>query len=31
VGYRYQALNGKDGHRDNVIADGAYLGGAVNF
>ncbi|CAM3700612.1 hypothetical protein BS639_16875 [Rouxiella silvae] len=31
VGYRYQALEGKDGHRDNVIADGAYIGGAVNF
>ncbi|WAT01607.1 YfaZ family outer membrane protein [Rouxiella chamberiensis] len=31
VGYRYQALEGKDGHRDNIIADGAYIGGAVNF
>ncbi|MDR3432913.1 MAG: YfaZ family outer membrane protein [Rouxiella aceris] len=31
VGYRYQALEGKDSSRDNTIADGAYVGGAVNF
>jgi hypothetical protein len=31
VGYRYQALNNKSGNRDNVIADGIYLGGSVNF
>ena len=31
VGYRYLALDGKDGARDSVVADGAYIGGAVNF
>ena len=31
VGYRYMALDGKDGNRDNIVADGAYVGGAVNF
>ena len=31
VGYRYMAMDGKDGNRDNVVADGAYLGGAINF
>jgi len=31
VGYRYLALDNKDGKRDNILADGAYLGGAVNF
>lgn len=31
VGYRYMAMDGKDGNRDNVIIDGAYIGGAVNF
>jgi len=25
------AMDGKDGNRDNVVADGAYLGGAINF
>ncbi len=25
------ALDGKDGNRDNIVADGAYLGGAINF
>jgi len=31
VGYRYMALDGKDGNRDNILADGAYVGGALNF
>jgi hypothetical protein len=31
VGYRYMALDGKDGNRDNIVADGAYVGGAINF
>ncbi|TKI05970.1 YfaZ family outer membrane protein [Martelella alba] len=31
VGYRYLSLNGKEGQRDSVLADGAYIGGALNF
>ncbi|WP_413737176.1 YfaZ family outer membrane protein [Sodalis sp. RH21] len=31
VGYRYMAMDGKDGNRDNILADGPYIGGAVNF
>ncbi|MEA9392539.1 YfaZ family outer membrane protein [Acerihabitans sp. TG2] len=31
VGYRYMTLDGKEGHRDSVLADGPYIGGAVNF
>ncbi|HEY0207626.1 YfaZ family outer membrane protein [Acerihabitans sp.] len=31
VGYRYMALDGKDGDRDNIVADGPYIGGAFNF
>ncbi|QCR35515.1 YfaZ family outer membrane protein [Nissabacter sp. SGAir0207] len=31
IGYRYMAMAGKDGHRDNVLADGPYLGAALHF
>ncbi len=31
VGYRYMAMDGKDGDRDNIVADGPYIGGAFNF
>jgi len=31
VGYRYMAMDGKDGDRDNIVADGPYVGGALNF
>ncbi|QWA12070.1 hypothetical protein GTU79_04680 [Sodalis ligni] len=31
VGYRYMAIDGKDGDRDNIVADGPYIGGAFNF
>ncbi|WP_410013644.1 YfaZ family outer membrane protein [Sodalis sp. C49] len=31
VGYRYMAMDGKDGDRDNILADGPYIGGAFNF
>lgn len=31
VGYRYMALDGKDGNRDNVVADGLYIGGSFDF
>ncbi|EHM44791.1 YfaZ family outer membrane protein [Yokenella regensburgei] len=31
AGYRYLNLAGKDGHRDNTIADGPYVGASVGF
>ena len=31
VGYQYLAMNGKDGRKDNVIADGPYVGASVHF
>lgn len=31
VGYKYMALNGKDGRKDNVVADGPYVGAALHF
>lgn len=31
VGYRYVNLAGKDGHRDNAIADGPYVGVGLSF
>ncbi|KEY60390.1 YfaZ family outer membrane protein [Serratia sp. DD3] len=31
VGYRYLNLQGKEGKRDNAVADGPYLGVGLNF
>ncbi|AJI93691.1 yfaZ family protein [Yersinia ruckeri] len=31
AGYRYINMEGKDGHRDNRLADGIYLGAGLNF
>ncbi|MBP9643740.1 MAG: porin [Budvicia sp.] len=31
AGYRYIKLSGKEGNRDNVVADGPYLGASVSF
>lgn len=31
AGYRYINLAGKDGDRDNAVADGPYVGGSVSF
>jgi len=31
VGYRYMSIEGKSGKRDNAIADGPYIGAALNF
>ena len=31
VGYRYIEISGKDGNRDNVVADGAYVGAGIGF
>lgn len=31
VGYKYMTMNGKDGRKDNVIADGPYVGVALHF
>jgi hypothetical protein len=31
VGYKYMSMNGKDGRKDNVIADGPYVGASVHF
>ncbi|MBW7983687.1 YfaZ family outer membrane protein [Enterobacillus tribolii] len=31
VGYRYMEMEGKDGSRDNVLADGPYFGVGVGF
>ncbi|MFS2224176.1 YfaZ family outer membrane protein [Pantoea sp. B65] len=31
VGYRYLALDGKDGRKDNLLADGPYIGGSLRF
>ncbi|WKZ93480.1 YfaZ family outer membrane protein [Chimaeribacter arupi] len=31
LGYRYMAMSGKDDHRDNVVADGPYIGASLNF
>lgn len=31
VGYKYMSLNGKDGRKDNVVANGPYVGAALHF
>jgi len=31
VGYKYMTMNGKDGRKDNVVADGPYVGAALHF
>ncbi|WP_251287523.1 YfaZ family outer membrane protein, partial [Escherichia coli] len=31
AGYRYLNLSGKDGNRDNAVADGPYVGGNASF
>ncbi|MCW0353655.1 porin (plasmid) [Pantoea ananatis] len=31
LGYRYVAIEGKNGAKDNVIADGIFVGGGVHF
>lgn len=31
AGYRYIEMAGKGGHRDNVLADGPYLGASLDF
>lgn len=31
VGYQYMALNNRDGRKDNVIADGPYIGASLHF
>lgn len=31
AGYRYLTLQGKDGHKDNTIADGLYVGVSASF
>ena len=31
AGYRYIEMAGKDGRRDNVVADGPYLGASASF
>ncbi|AXF77943.1 YfaZ family protein [Erwinia tracheiphila] len=31
VGYQYMALNGKNGRKDNVLADGPYVGASLHF
>jgi len=31
VGYQYLAMNGKNGRKDNVIADGPYVGASLHF
>ncbi|WON75634.1 YfaZ family outer membrane protein [Serratia sp. UGAL515B_01] len=31
VGYRYINIKGKDGHRDNTVADGPYVGVGLSF
>ena len=31
IGYRYLNLAGKDGNRDNTIADGPYIGASASF
>lgn len=31
VGYRYMKMEGKDGHRDNTLADGPYIGVGLSF
>lgn len=31
VGYRYINMEGKEGHRDNRLADGVYIGAGLNF
>ncbi|TBL48171.1 porin [Obesumbacterium proteus] len=31
VGYRYIEMSGKDGDRNNVVADGAYVGAGIGF
>ncbi len=31
VGYQYMTMNGKDGHKDNVIADGPFVGASLHF
>ncbi|EIS07510.1 yfaZ family protein [Yersinia pestis PY-46] len=31
VGYRYINMEGKEGRRDNRLADGVYIGAGLNF
>ncbi|MBX9311126.1 YfaZ family outer membrane protein, partial [Serratia marcescens] len=31
VGYRYMQMEGKDGRRDNTLADGPYVGVGLSF
>ncbi|MBV4368473.1 YfaZ family outer membrane protein [Erwinia sp. BNK-24-b] len=31
VGYQYMTMDGKDGRKDNVVADGPYVGASVHF
>ncbi|MGK7591276.1 YfaZ family outer membrane protein, partial [Salmonella enterica] len=31
AGYRYLNLSGKDGNRDNAVADGLYVGVNASF
>lgn len=31
AGYKYQAIDGKDNHKDNVLADGPWIGAALRF
>lgn len=31
VGYKYMTMNGKGSRKDNVIADGPYIGASVHF
>ncbi len=31
AGYRYLNLSGKDGNRDNAVADGPYVGVNASF
>ncbi|MFZ1871492.1 MAG: YfaZ family outer membrane protein [Chania sp.] len=31
AGYRYANIEGKDGHRDNKVADGLYIGAGLSF
>lgn len=31
AGYRYIDMTGKEGHRDNAVADGPYVGVSASF
>ncbi|MGK9174613.1 YfaZ family protein [Yokenella regensburgei] len=31
IGYKYVAINGKEGHKDNVLSDGPYIGASIHF